>query len=663
MSRLVAIGNLLQVAVYVGIAAWLWPRWQPAAGMAALGALLQLVAAGLTAAGRIGPARVASALTVAAGLGVLGMFVQSALHVATRFGPDATTHGQTALGLIALLSPWAVAFPAWQWLAGRRPGIESSTGLLGLAAAVGLGATLPAANAAMAHPDTEWPEQPALAEAASVAFTAWSRGEAVAPGAVGGEGPAAVLLTPWSDGVPGEAVSGRGATLGEAVAAALSRLPAPTGDRTALVVDLAREQWPAGVPTPPGRTGVLTGTGGRSPATIVQRGEVANPQVFPGWWVPAAPGDVVFDSVLVDESGARSLQNGWTTAPALDADQALAAAMAGGDMILANMQPDGRFTYIVRGPEGEPGKGYNFPRHAGTAWFLARLARRTGEARYQQGADAALAYLESHSRTVTTPDGQDIRWVRDPKRKDGRAWAGTTALAVLAAVDADSELALPWGRFLAASLDADGAVRGEVDEADGSFAEQPWNPYGQGQSTLALARLAQAHDEFREPALRAGRFMDGAYAPGGAARLVVLDEHWACLAASALFDLTGEPLGAGPCRGYLADSARRTPVPGSPLAIAAGPAGGLAEAVVSAAFFDPDGPHRERALAFGQHFLDSQYHRADAALLPAPERLVGGFRDKPWDLDVQIDAVQHVGCALLGIEELLSGERQPGSRP
>ena len=51
------------------------------------------------------------------------------------------------------------------------------------------------------------------------------------------------------------------------------------------------------------------------------------------------------------------------------------------------------------------------------------------------------------------------------------------------------------------------------------------------------------------------------------------------------------------------------------------------------------------------------------AILGNPRALLGGFRDTPVRLDVRIDAVQHIGCALLGIEALLSGEELPGSLP
>ena len=156
--------------------------------------------------------------------------------------------------------------------------------------------------------------------------------------------------------------------------------------------------------------------------------------------------------------------------------------------------------------------------------------------------------------------------------------------------------------------------------------------------------------------------MDGHYAPGGAGRLVVLDEHWTCLSALAVQDVLGHAAGMEVCEAYLATKASSTPDADSRIRPHAGAAGGLAEAVVAGAVLNPDGPHTERALAYGEWFLRNTYQAADAPLLPNPRNLIGGFRDTPYRLDVRMDAVQHIGCALLGVEALLSST-QPGSLP
>ena len=86
----------------------------------------------------------------------------------------------------------------------------------------------------------------------------------------------------------------------------------------------------------------------------------------------------------------------------------------------------------------------------------------------------------------------------------------------------------------------------------------------------------------------------------------------------------------------------------------------MAEAVVAGAYLN--GKHRDEALAYGQWFLRNAYQKTDASLLPNPNNLIGGFRDNPHKLDVRMDAIQHIGCALLGIEALLDTV-YPGSLP
>jgi len=656
MSRLVGLGNLLQAAALAGLAAWLAPRWTPAMALAVVAALLQLGAAGASLAGRHRVARWLSGLTVATAAALVGLFLQAALHVATAYGPEARLHGLGALAAVGAALPWLAGFPAWQWLRGRSPGPDAGRGLAGLLAALAVAGLAPAARAMSAGGDTLLAPQPAAATAAAAAYARWTTGSGALPA---GPGPVDLRLSAWSKGREQKTVSARGPDLAAALQTALAALPAP-GPRPALVLDLVVAQAPGPEPRPPGDWVGPTG----SSATGARGGKaLRRAQVIPGWTVPAVAGPGPYDHVqawVTDSSGTAPLARGWAQAPPLSAETALAAARSAGDFLLVHQDAEGRFAYTVHGPDGREGSGYNFPRHAGVTWFLARLAARTGDPRYGAAADRGLDYLAAHSQQG--PGG--MAWVKDPRRKDGRAWAGTTALAALAAGPRAHPMAGSWGAFLAASVDDRGAVRGEILEADGRFPEQALNPYGQGQVSLALAALARdGHAELRPAALRAGAFLDGGYAPGGAERLVVLDEHWTCLAALTLQDLDGRPHGAGVCRAYLADSARDTPVSGSALALAAGPAGGMAEAVVAGAMLDPSGPHREAALAFGQHFLDSQYRVQDSPLLPDPTALIGGFRDAPWDLDVRMDAVQHIGCALLGVESLLRGQVEAGGRP
>ena len=114
--------------------------------------------------------------------------------------------------------------------------------------------------------------------------------------------------------------------------------------------------------------------------------------------------------------------------------------------------------------------------------------------------------------------------------------------------------------------------------------------------------MRAGHTEFSDTTARLIDYMEGDYARR-AGRLFILDEHWTCLAALAIQDVTEEPTGADICRAYLAKEAYKTPTTDHRLGPNAGAAGGLAEAVVAGAYIDD--VYREDALAYGQWFLQN----------------------------------------------------------
>ncbi len=659
MGRGAGVLNLAQGLAWGIAAAWLSPAWTVAGLLAGGVALIQLLYGGALLLGRAPRvARLVAALTLAGAAALAAMYLQAAFFIAASYGAEAKDVAMNGLGTALLALPWLIGASLWQLFAGREQGGPAGPAALGLtllAGGMGWGG-----GALASQPSQTWPAQPSRAEAARVAFARWT-GQGAADALPVGDGAATVLLTPWLDGRPGTSIRGDGADLGAAVQAALDGLPAPDGARPALVLDVARAVWPGTQPLGP-QTGALSEDSGRSPTTLWRPKQVERAEIRPGIRAPMVTieGDATrFDSVLVDAEGPRALVHGWTPAPALTAEVAREAALAGGRMLVRHQDSLGRYAYIVAGPSGKELGGYNFPRHAGVTWFLARLAERTEAPDVIASVALGLSYLE-RSSTVAPVGGS---YVRDPSRPDRKVWVGTTALAALAAVSAKHPMAVSWGRFVAASVDAEGQVRGDLDLDLGAFPPQPLNTYGQGQAMLALASLVRAgHTEFEAPLLRAQRYVEGDYARGAAGRLIVLDEHWACLAALAGREATGQTAGWEICRAYVHDAALLTPTAGSSVHLSTGAAGGLAEAVVAAAFLDTGGPWAERALAYAQLFVRSAYEPGDAPLLERPEALLGGFRDSAADWDVRMDAVQHIGCALLGAEAILTA-RAPGSLP
>ncbi|MCK6525253.1 hypothetical protein L6R49_27930, partial [Myxococcota bacterium] len=372
------------------------------------------------------------------------------------------------------------------------------------------------------------------------------------------------------------------------------------------------------------------------------------------------------EGFVATAAGVTPLRLGWAAPPAAEPDALLAAALAGGRHIVHNMSEDGRYAYQVIGPTGDYGRGYNFPRHAGGTWFLSRLASRTGDAAIREGALRGLDYMKRNTRTTT--DGR--AYVYDPTRNDGKAWVGTTALGLLAFTEAgvEPELQARYAAFIASAVDERGAVRGDMDVATGEWPDQDEVTYAQGQGLLGLAAAERAGLPGVKEALdRAAAYVDRDYWTLPAANFKILDEHWMCIAAVAVHEVRGVAAGERVCRAYLADQARYAPTAGSPEQPLAGPAAGLAEAVIALAEIDRRNGVKatpyDRALGYGASLLGNAYQAADAPFLGRPERLIGGFRDRPWRLMVQVDAVQHVGCALMGVEQLLRGEVLPGAMP
>ncbi len=632
----------------------------------------------VSALGMAGPGRWRRAGAVgvlAAGAWTFARFVLATRAATANFGPEADAQAAVALqgagaalaGLVVVVA--ALGFAPEERLRGR----SAALGAVGAACAWGAAAYLlcaavgvHAALAPLSSAQVVRTWAPGVAAGAIALFVTArsSRLAALGPLLV----PGLLLLRARPDDTD-TAPSARGIEAGEVQRTraraqregAIHEAPTPGPWR------LAGEAFPIA----PGRD-ALPGKDASSTARLGRRVEVV-----PGFPVPVVntrPERV--SSWLVIPGGEPALlDRGWTPAPALDAAAVRTSLLAASSFLERNQLAGGKFTYIVRGPSGDPGPGYNYPRHAGTAWFLARIAAAFTDEPARLGALAALQHLVDVSGR--TSDGR--AFVLDPTRKDGKAWIGTTALAVLA-VETLAERDRPpewagWTRQVIASVGPDGKVRGEIRTGSGEFVDDDANAYGQGQVMLSLAAIARAPGEPDAAAAiealeRASAYVGGVGYYGLADPPWVADEHWMCLAAHGIHALNA--LGgvavdtAGPdgvCQTYAATEALSAPPAGAGLPPSAGPGGGAAEAIVARAWDRPGAGMTAASLDYARLFLASQYQPGDAPMLARPERLLGGFRDGTYDLDVQIDAVQHIGGALLGTLALLEGVDGPGRLP
>jgi hypothetical protein len=617
--------HFLQALVYTGVAWFLWDRWAGWGLVFVVAFALQVGGALASLSARERLVSQIALLTSLLMLSVYGAFFYQLRYLQEAFGEQTGDAARDRLGPVILAAPYLLWFPLsrlhrhWRWL-------------LPVAILVLL-PLLPSRSTAASPPEL------------SSVYSKWKAGTTSFS-----ELPDQALITVFSNGKPSEPIK---AIKGSVV------LP-PPGERAALLIDIPVGKNPWGLVWP-GRDAPA----GQSPHLFARK--LKRVELYPNIWAPQAKTTVWrYQSVLLSEAGQLNLKDGWSPAPELSAASIDTAVEAAVLQLAANLNPDGTFTYIVQGPSGEPGKGYNYPRHAGTCWFLARAAAAlsgTEAARVAgETADKALKHLEDVSEQAS--DGR--RYILDPTRKDGKAWAGTTALATMALALRKNrpELLNSWVRQLAASVDAQGKVIGDMRIKDGSFPDFTANPYGQGQVMLALAAAERAEVGLGKEALtRAIEFVGSGRYAGLAHPLSLGDEHWMCLAAHAVREVRGSHALDGVCAAYVADTVGGTPAPGGGLQPAAGPAGGLGEAVIAWAYASQSKHLLQASRNYGWLFLRNQYRPQDAPLLERPTRLIGGFRDTPGELDVQIDAVQHIGSALLGIEALLSGRDRPGSWP
>ena len=282
---------------------------------------------------------------------------------------------------------------------------------------------------------------------------------------------------------------------------------------------------------------------------------------------------------------------------------------------------------------------------------MAAMANRSGDETLLANTSSAIGFMKSN--TILTSDGR--AYILDPTRDDGKAWVGTTALGLLAFIEAglEPELQEQYTAFLASAVMEDGEVRGDMDLASGLWPDQPSVTYAFGQVMLALSEAEVAGiDGATEALSRLVTYIDKDYWPVPAANMMILDEHWMCLATASIYENRGLTTGGDICRAWL--FSQEPLLATNPVAPPAGFIGARSEAWSAYYSFTTSDRAltREQIEAHSQLFLSSLYRESDAPFLGESESLIGAFRDTPWKLDVQMDAVQHIGFALLGTMEL-----------
>ncbi|MEO0323498.1 MAG: hypothetical protein AAF447_11120 [Myxococcota bacterium] len=353
------------------------------------------------------------------------------------------------------------------------------------------------------------------------------------------------------------------------------------------------------------------------------------------------------------------------------------AAREGAAFLMRHQLPDGRWTYVYDGASGrERALPYNLPRHAGTTYFVAQVARSQDDAAARDAARRALSWVyRTRRRQCGAHPCLEIHGTVD---------AGSAALTVVAA----SEVLLagpdPTARalvegltgFLRAQQRPDGELMHEYDlEADAPIDVQ--HMYYSGEAAFALLR---AHDALGDPAnLEAARRLMAHLTGAGwdflGSRYYYGEEHWTCIAAGEARERIDSPEAADFCRRWLEwNDGLQMDAEDHPLDAAGAygvsafllprltPVGSRTEAFIGTyqllAHRGEDTTVARRVVERGLGaLLRWRWAPGPTHLLADPEAAQGGLPGSPVDLTVRNDFVQHAGSSWVRWSDVLKAER------
>ncbi len=347
-------------------------------------------------------------------------------------------------------------------------------------------------------------------------------------------------------------------------------------------------------------------------------------------------------------------------------------ATAGGDFILRQLKPDGRFhyQYFPYSNRHTRGGAYSLPRHSGTVYALALLYGETGAERFKKGAEKAIAWLD---KKMPSRCG-DIEGASCVGKK--KADLGSTALTLVGMLEyqrrtKDSRYAGIARKLLRYVL--------HLQQPSGDF----WHVYDLKKKAIdrshrlmffseeAALALVMAHEvlgdaEYLAAAERALNFLTGPKYEGFfLGRFIYGADHWTCIAAEEAWPRLKHPQYLDFCEGYAAFIRRLQYQPGefsaadfvghygfSGFMVPQAAAAGFTEAVISthdlARHHGTPSAALEQQVALALDALAREQVRPDNAwLMPAPEAAYGGIRRSLVEGEIRIDFTQHAASALI----------------
>jgi hypothetical protein len=357
------------------------------------------------------------------------------------------------------------------------------------------------------------------------------------------------------------------------------------------------------------------------------------------------------------------------TAETLTDADVRAAAIAAGGYLARGVDAQGRFRYLVDAPTNRTLGGYDWPRHAGSTYFLAQAAALSGDAGIGQAALRAAAYLRDHA----TIDCGGRRCIGDGNQAD----VGSTALTVLADVEmarthldpSYRAVIPPLTDFLRSQQRPDGEFMHEYDR-QGRRPIDVQLLYYSGEAALALSR---AHALLGDPrdldaATRALAHLVGPAWSFFGSRYYWGEEHWTCQAMGDLWARAPDRRALDFCIGWQ-DFTRKLQYRAGDTMLDADGAFGFGPVVTPR--LTPAGSRTEAAVATLEAAreagvapselaaLDDQIRRSLALLIrhqlrPGPKHLFadpaaveGAIPGSEVDWQLRIDYDQHAGSAMV----------------
>jgi hypothetical protein len=335
---------------------------------------------------------------------------------------------------------------------------------------------------------------------------------------------------------------------------------------------------------------------------------------------------------------------------------------------------DGTFRYEVDATTGEETPGYSWPRHAGTTWFLARVANYKHDGTLWLATQRAISRLTNYASLRC---GQH-RCIGEGSRVD----LGSSALALLALCGAyQASLDDRWepiirelADFIRSQQRPDGEFAHTYDRERSAVVDEQF-PYYTGEAALALSRAHLITHDGRdlEAASRALGYLVARPPLFVTWPYLWKSEHWTCQAVTDLWPrapntaglqfclawqrynrgaTSRDPEYAGAAGRYLF---RSVPLTGTASSTEAAVATLALSRMTSMAASDvaalEQGLRRSLALLLRYQFTPGPVH-----LMKQPAMMYGGMPASTTDLRVRIDYVQHAGSAWMDYLRYLKNE-------